>query len=371
MKQRDSREDLKVVETYWPAIDDRFLTAVGSKYSCLGAPISINWHSQRPLSSAAIATFEGGEFFIKRHSEKVRTKELLVYEHQFCQHLADRGVPAVTAIQNSEGETVSVVQNWITEVQPIAPGDDLYRGRHTWQKALEPKHLESIGATLGDLHAASLQYKAARLRSAQFQSGEITTISNPDLLSALRKRRCNSKVLTDFLSEDDLEAMAALYRPWHCQWIDVLGEVPACITHGDPCANNFMWQRTEVISVIDFHLCGLTTPALDLAIGIDRNCFHWLEILEGNPEAVSIDDARLLLEGYRSRRSLSEQELAATRALLALHRLEFALGLMDYFLTFEQSMPKAEWCRDVYIHLHAEYLQSHAGRQKVDLIFAS
>jgi hypothetical protein len=34
-------------------------------------------------------------------------------------------------------------------------------------------------------------------------------------------------------------------------------------------------------------------------------------------------------------------------------------------------MPKAEWCRDVYIHLHAEYLQSHAGRQKVDLIFAS
>ncbi|MFN7172683.1 MAG: phosphotransferase enzyme family protein [Fimbriimonadaceae bacterium] len=371
MKQRDSEEDLKVVETYWPEIDESFLKLVGDKYSSLGAPVSINWHSQRPLSSAAIATFEGGEFFVKRHSKRVRTKEQLVYEHQFCEFLADCSVPAVTSIQSSEGETASLIQGWTVEVQPIAPGDDLYRGRHTWQKALQPNHLESIGAHLGDLHHASLQYKASDLRSVPFQSGEIPTISNPDLLSALQSRKLASKVLTEFLSEDDLETIAALYRSWHSQWIEVFNEIPKCVTHGDPCANNFMWQGDEVASIIDFHLCGLTTPALDLAIGIDRTCFHWLDILDGDPEAVSTDDARLLLQGYQDQRPLNEQEQAAAKALLGLHRLEFALSLMEYFLTFEQSKPKAEWCRDVYIHLHAEYLHSEVGARKVGAIFAS
>jgi Ser/Thr protein kinase RdoA (MazF antagonist) len=139
-------------------------------------------------------------------------------------------------------------------------------------------------------------------------------------------------------------------------------------THGDPQANNAMWDGHRVATLIDFHIAGEQPAVAELAGAIDRNALHWLEILEGDDDAWSSEVAAAIVGGYVAERPLDAVEQATLGPMLALHRLDFAWSLLDYYATVERSTERAAWCRDVFLQAHPRWLASPAGAAVIDAV---
>jgi hypothetical protein len=77
----------------------------------------------------------------------------------------------------------------------------------------------------------------------------------------------------------------------------------------------------------------------------------------------SFADLRGARIGYR--RSL---RMAKLGPMLALHRLDFAWSLLDYYATVERSTERAAWCRDVFLQAHPRRLASPAGAAVIDAV---
>ncbi|MDA4569529.1 phosphotransferase, partial [Escherichia coli] len=75
--------------------------------------------------------------------------------------------------------------------------------------------------------------------------------------------------------------------------------------HNDWHVSNLLWNDDGTIdTVLDFGLASPTSALFDLATAIERNAVAWLQ-LERGTDAVRIDIALALLDGYRQELPLS------------------------------------------------------------------
>lgn len=371
---RDADDPLDVVRPILEPMSDRELAAVTDCYPAAGTFRGRLRDSGRPYSAGSLIEATGGRYFVKKRACGFRPRGDILWRHRVIEHLAAGGVPTPRLIANTEGDTLTEREGFCYELFEAAAGDDLYRGFHSWMPPTRAAHARAAGEMLARVHAALRDFPLDGVtppgRSpATPMSARFDLARDPDLVEAVEARIAASPALADFFSGIRWkQEIAALYGDAHRELRRHLPVVAPAVTHGDWHVNNLLFEGDSVSSVIDFHLCDVSFRLYDLAVALDRNGIRWLEILDGDPEAVSYEVLGELLRGYRSVLPLSRTDAELLAILLPVHQLDLALSNVEYYLVYEQKRDRAEWAYHVYLCDHARYFNTPSGRRIVGFL---
>ena len=348
----------------WPPIGREHAAAVLARLPGVGALQGLAWHSPRPFSAAALVETDTGTVFVKRHHRAVRSVAGLGAEHAFMRHLAQRGQPVVRPLADAQGQTALATGDWVWEVHPLAPGDDLYRDQPSWTPFLSVRHAHAAGVALARLHRAAADH-AAPARPAEplvssatilgaadpARAGQAYVMARPALVGWLAGRDWRGE-LAGVLARHDAPGVAQDLRAHPTLW-----------THNDWHPSNLTWNGDGTVAgVLDFGLADRGFALLDLAIALERSAVRWLEMEPGKSGLAQIEDARALIAGYASVTPLSRADRALLARLLPLAHVEFALAETEYFAGPVQRPGDAALAWDGYLLGHAAWFAQAEGQ---------
>ncbi len=344
----------------WPAITPEEARAALARFPQAGALTRLDWHSPRPFSSAALAQTASGELFLKRHSARLRTPEHLAQEHAFMAHLAARGAPVAQLLAADTGATALALGDWTWEVHRKAPGEDLYRDRHSWTPFLNLDHARAAGAALARLHDAAQGFEAPP-RPVQPLVTSLTILNAPDPLAAAEAYVAARPALGAYLQGRAWRReLADVLAPWNAG--PMLAAQPPLWTHNDWHPSNLLWRAGgEVATVLDFGLADRTCALHDLATALERSAVRWLE-LGGDASIAEPEAAGALLAGYSAIRPLSAADRTLLARLLPLVHVEFAMSEADYFHGVLGRRADADLAWDGFLLGHAAWFARAQGR---------
>ncbi len=323
------------VEPDWPPLTVTEADAVLRRYPQAGGAAgdsALIWRSPRPLSAAGLVeTARGGPVFVKRHHRSVRTVAGLREEHDFLAHLRGNGAPVVRVLADEAGRTVLADGEWTYEVHSVGDGDDLYRDAISWSPFTELGHARAAGRALAALHEAARGYDAPA-RAPQPLIAGFSVFAADDPISAVEQYAAARPALADELSSRPWrEEIERWHLPYHERLLPHLAALDPLWTHNDFHASNLLWHDGRAATVLDFGLSQRAFALHDLATAIERNAVEWLELDLRGADAVHLDAALALVEGYQEIRTLTTDERAALPDLLALCHADLALSEIDYF----------------------------------------
>lgn len=358
----------------WPAIDAAELAWLCDHYPQLDAGSALLWHSPRPMSAAAIASGPYGKVFIKRHHRLIRTAACLQEEHRFITHLAKAGVPVAELLRSHDGETAIAHGDWTYELHAVADGQDLYRDAPSWTLLTETERARAAGRMLATLHRASASYHAPQ-RSTHLLVARDDLIRSEDPIAALKADLHNRPGLARYLARIPWEQqLRRSVLPWHAGLPARLQTEPQLWAHNDWHVSNLLWghgdNAMQVSSVLDFGLASPTSALFDLATAIERNAVAWLE-LERGAEAVRIDTALALLDGYREVLPLSAERVHLLADLLPMVHFDFALSEVEYFEGVTGSTANADVAWQPFMLGHPEWFASQHGHALLHALHAA
>jgi Ser/Thr protein kinase RdoA (MazF antagonist) len=137
--------------------------------------------------------------------------------------------------------------------------------------------------------------------------------------------------------------------------------LPRTGLHGDWQTNNLFFEGDRISGIIDFHQADHGPRLLDLATAVERNCFFWNRISEGEDDAYDLDHAAALLGAYDVVHPLSGAERAAFADVLACCQFEYGISFLDYYWGVEADREKADWAWHTFVLGHAQWWQTPAG----------
>lgn len=349
----------------WPALTIDELAPLLRRYRALGDRLHIRWHSPRPLSAAALVDTVAGTVFVKRHHRQVRSVNTLSEEHSFIAHLRQAGASIPEVFHDMDGQTAVAIGDWIYEVHAAASGIDLYRDTVSWSPLTEAPHALAAGRALATVHAASAGY-AAEQRQTHMLVARSELIASNDPVATLLAQLPQRLGLADYLRGRDwpLDMQNMLARR-HPTLPARIAQQPALWTHNDWHVSNLSWSDTgahaRVASVLDFGLASRTFALFDLATAIERNAIAWLALDTGH-DAVHVDMATALINGYREGHPLSSDDIHFLADLLPLVHLDFALSEVEYFYAVTGSRANADVAYDTFLLGHAAWFATPPGQ---------
>ena len=354
-----------VVSPDWPALHVDEVALLLHRYPALGKPLSIRWHSPRPLSAAVLIDTDAGAAFVKRHHRLVRSVATLGEEHRFIAHLRAASMPIPEVIEDMDGQTAIAIGDWVYEIHAVADGIDLYRDAISWSPIVESGHARAAGRMLATLHEAAAGYLADQ-RSTHILVARSELLAADDPTAALALQLADRPGLADYLRQrkwpTDLQRMLA---PWHTTLSPRVAQQPVLWTHNDWHVSNLCWSddgpNARVASALDFGLSSRTFALFDLATAIERNAIAWLALEQGHG-AVHADIASALIDGYREVRALSADDIHLLADLLPLVHVDFALSEVEYFHAVTGSRANADVAYDTFLLGHAAWFATPPGR---------
>jgi len=349
----------------WPAIGLAELAWLQGHYPQLHAGTQLLWHSPRPMSAAAIVQSSGNKLFIKRHHRRVRSAASLQEEHRFIQHLAAHGVPVVILLHAQDGRSAIEHGDWTYELHAIGEGLDLYRDAPSWTLLTDIERARAAGRMLATLHRASAGYHAPQ-RSTHLLVARDDLIRAEDPIAALKADLHTRPGLARYLARIPWEQqLQRSVMPWHTGLAERLRAEPRLWAHNDWHVSNLLWSSdhaaSDVSTVLDFGLASPTSALFDLATAIERNAVAWLELERGN-DAVRIDIALALLEGYREVLPLSAERVHLLADLLPMVHFDFALSEVEYFEGITGSTANADVAWQPFMLGHPQWFGSTPGQ---------
>lgn len=355
----------------WPALTTVEVDTLLRRYPQLGTPMRIDWHSPRPLSAAGLIETTNSTVFVKRHHRSVRSLATLSEEHRFIAHLRANGMAIPMVLRDAQGQTAVTIDDWVYEVHERAAGIDLYREAISWSPLPHYEHALSAGRTLATLHDAATDYRAAQ-RGTHILVARSELIGAPDPVSALQSQLPGRPGLADYLRDRDWQAdLTRLLAPWHAAVQPQLARQPRLWTHGDWHVSNLCWSdastHARISAVLDFGLAAANCALFDLATAIERNAIAWLA-LETGDEAIHVDIAHALIEGYRQQRPLDAAAIHLLADLLPLVHVDFALSEVEYFHAITHSRANADVAYDTFLRGHAAWFHSPPGQALLQAI---
>jgi len=340
-------------------LEDRYfgpITPAEAAQVC-GRPVEIASAHLRWLFAVALCRAEGAEFILKRQAPLDRDIEQLRWQHRLTNHLADRGVPAARL-----REIVQRGGLWY-ELGDVAAGADTYAGVDTWGPFRSDAHVESAGRMLARLHAAGASMRPA---VPQPQAGfvvqiDLVRVQPSEALALLCDLR---PAVAEYLAgEDWSRRVDEVYSAPFDRLRPLLAELPRTALHGDWQTNNLFFEGDAVSGIIDFHQADHGPRVLDLAVAVERNCFFWNRISDGEEGAYDLTAAARLIAAYRAEQELTPHERAAFADVLAICQFEYGISFLDYYWGLEQDRPKADWAWHTFVLGHAAWWQSDEGRR--------
>jgi Ser/Thr protein kinase RdoA (MazF antagonist) len=349
----------------WPPINAREIAWLAGRFPQLADAGQVQWHSPRPMSAAAIVEAAEGHIFIKRHHCSVRSVITLGEEHHFIAHLAAAGVPVVELLRDVDGSTAVEHNNGTYELHKVASGLDLYRDKPSWTPITRLDHATAAGKMLATLHQASAQYHAPQRRTHMLVARD-DLIRSHDPLAMLQGDLADRPALASYLAKKSWQRdLTEAVLPWHAALAGRLQNESRLWAHNDWHASNLLWHdegnNTEVAAVFDFGLASPTSALFDLATAIERNAVAWLE-LESGAQAVHINIALALLDGYCQIRPLITEQRHLLADLLPIVHLDFALSEVEYFHGATGSTANADVAYHDFLLGHARWFNTPAGQ---------
>lgn len=354
----------------WPPISAADIAWLSARFPQLGGHSQPRWHSPRPLSAAAIVDGTRGEVFIKRHHHSVRSAACLEEEHHFIAHLAAAGVPVVQVLPATDGRTAIEHGEWTFELHDVGVGEDLYRDAVSWSLLTDVAQAREAGRMLAQLHRAAASYHAPQ-RSTHLLVARDDLIRTDDPLAAIKAELHERPGLARYLARIPWEAQ--LQRdvlPWHAGLAERLRDEPRLWAHNDWHVSNLLWRDGQVSTVLDFGLASPTSALFDLATAIERNAVAWLE-LERGMEAVRIDIALALLDGYREVLPLSAARVHLLADLLPMVHFDFALSEVEYFEGITGSTANADVAWQPFMLGHPAWFRTGPGQALLQALHAA
>lgn len=354
----------------WPAISPREIAWLAGRFPQLHGAAAALWHSPRPMSAAALVEGAAGRVFVKRHHHSVRDAATLGEEHRFITHLAAAGVPVVQVLRDRDGATVVEHAGWTYELHAAGRGEDLYRDAVSWTPLTNVAQARDAGRMLARLHQAATRYHAPQ-RGTHLLVARDDLIRSHDPIAALTADLGNRPGLARYLARIPWEEqLRGIVLPWHAGLAERLHDEPRLWAHNDWHASNLLWQGDTVSTVLDFGLASPTSALFDLATAIERNAVAWLE-LERGADAVRIDTALALLDGYRQVLPLSDTRMHLLADLLPVVHLDFALSEVEYFEGVTGSTANADVAWQPFLLGHAQWFGSAHGQALLAALHAA
>ena len=355
----------------WPTLTAAEVDTLLRGYPQLGTSTRIEWHSPRPLSAACLVETLGGVVFIKRHHRSVRSVATLSEEHRLIAHLRANNMPIPLVHRDTHGHTAVAIGDWIYEVHKRAAGIDLYREAISWSPLPNTDHAHAAGHMLAALHDAAEGYDAAQ-RDTHILIARSELIISSDPVATLRAQLPARPGLADYLRDRDWPSdFAQLLAPWHAIAQPRLAQQPRLWTHGDWHVSNLCWNDdhadARITAVLDFGLAAANFALFDLATAIERNAIAWLA-LETGDDAVHLDIARALIEGYRKQRPMDADDIHLLADLLPLVHVDFALSEVEYFHAITHSRANADVAYDTFLRGHAAWFGTMPGQALLQAI---
>ncbi|WP_414611352.1 phosphotransferase enzyme family protein [Stenotrophomonas pavanii] len=354
----------------WPPISAADIAWLRQRYPQLDSGSHARWHSPRPLSAAAIVSGANGAVFVKRHHHSVRSATCLEEEHHFIAHLAAAGVPVVQVLPAADGRTAVEHGEWTFELHAVGAGDDLYRDAVSWSLLTDVTQAREAGRALAQLHRAAASYHAPQ-RSTHLLVARDDLIRADDPIAAIKAGLHERSGLARYLARIPWEAQ--LQRdvlPWHAGLAERLRAEPRLWAHNDWHVSNLLWRDGQVSTVLDFGLASPTSALFDLATAIERNAVAWLELERGS-EAVRLDIALALLEGYRQVLPLSAARVHLLADLLPMVHFDFALSEVEYFEGITGSTANADVAWQPFMLGHPAWFHTAPGQALLQALHAA
>lgn len=354
----------------WPAISPREIAWLAGRFPQLHGATAALWHSPRPLSAAALVEGAAGRVFVKRHHHSVRDAATLGEEHRFIAHLAAAGVPVVQVLRDRDGATAVEHDGWTYELHTPGNGEDVYRDAVSWTPLTNVAQARDAGRMLARLHHAAARYHAPQ-RGTHLLVARDDLIRSHDPIAALTADLGNRPGLARYLARIPWEdQLRGIVLPWHAGLAERLRDEPRLWAHNDWHISNLLWQGDTVSTVLDFGLASPTSALFDLATAIERNAVAWLE-LERGAQAVRIDIALALLDGYRQLLPLSPTRVHLLADLLPVVQLDFALSEVEYFEGVTGSTANADVAWQPFLLGHAHWFGSAHGQALLAALHAA
>lgn len=216
------------------------------------------------------------------------------FEAEVLRFLFDARFPVPRLVLASDGRPFVELAGRPAMLFDYAPGEAVDRA------GASPDRCRRVGEQMGRLHELSSGF--ARDRENPFGPSRVGGWLSA-LEGALRLDAEAREALP--LLREELEAAAKLPG------------VPRGLCHGDLFLDNVLWVGDRVSYILDWEMACVAPFAYDLAIAIDAWCFT------DRHEPARV---RALLEGYRSKRRLEAETVAALPAWARWAALRFAVS---------------------------------------------
>lgn len=311
-------------------ISDEDLDGLLAHYD-IGAALSCKGIAEGVENSNYLLHTETGLYILTLYEKRVREEDLPFFLG-LMQHLAASGFISPRPIKARSGEFLKEIAGRPAAIIEFLDGRSVKRAT--------PQHCGLLGSALAQLHTAGSDFELSRKNTLSIESWrplfDSCKIGNP------------SELTPNLLSEIEYE-LAYLEINWP-------SNLPQGVIHADLFPDNIFFLNDNVSGVIDYYFACNDFFAFDLAICLNAWCFE-------TDGSFNITKARKLLNGYRTVRPFSEEELNFLPLLCRGASIRFFLTrLYDWLNQIEGALVRP---KDPY-----EYLKKSQFHRMVETVSA-
>ena len=302
-------------------ISDAELEAFLARYE-LGAPISFKGVAEGVENSNFLLETDKGRFFLTIYERRVRREDLPFFLG-FMQHLARRGFPSATPIEDRQGRLLNELRGKPAAIVSFLTGISVRRP--------SPAHCREAGVGLAWLHEAGAGFEGRRVNDLGHQAWA-------GLFERLRGEAEDLKPGLAAVIEGDLDRLTAAWP----------AGLPEGVIHADYFPDNVFFRDGRFTAAFDFYFAAWDALAYDIGVALNAWCFE--------PDgSFNVTAGRAFIAGYEQRRPLSAEERRALPILAHGAALRFFLTrLNDWGSTPEGALvrPKdpLEYERKLAVH---------------------
>lgn len=272
-------------------VGERELTAFLAQYEC-GRLLSYKGIAEGVENSNFLLRTEAGTFILTLYEKRVDRNDLPFFTG-LMRHLASRGLNCPLPVETRDGTVLGELAGRPAALFTFLEG--------MWSRRPNAEQCREVGVALAHLHDAASGFDLKRPNALSVNSWR-------PLLEGCRE---GADEVADGLRaelETELDFLEA-------HWPRAL---PTGVIHADLFPDNVFFLSGELSGLIDFYFACNDILAYDLAICLCAWCFE----LDGS---YNVTKGRALIEGYRSARELSDDELTALPILARGAALRFLL----------------------------------------------
>ncbi|NEZ61457.1 hypothetical protein D0962_01480 [Leptolyngbyaceae cyanobacterium CCMR0082] len=316
-----TQPSLNIKATYSTLSSSELLSKVAPQYK-MPNPVSCEfWH--RGLNDTYKLSSEKDDFILRVYRHNWRTRSEIEFELAALMHLHKQGAAVAIPIERKQGGFITPIMAPEGErhviITQFAQGNIL--------KFNDPKDVTLLGQAVAEIHSCSSGFES---NASRYTLDLKHLIDEP--LVKIQPYLAERPSDWEFLSE----LANSLFTIINATEVDKL-DYGFC--HGDVHGEN-AHEHGGKVTHFDFDCCGLGWRVYDLAT------FRWVIRLLGKEDALWSS----FLEGYRSKREISDLDLSLIEPFIAIRDIWF------FGLNTGNSLAQ-DWLNDDYINFHLNFLK--------------